>query len=88
MVNLTSKIHILRSDLPCEVVFRPKNFNIRGQHELELAATWAEPENQTELVTGPDRDKIKNFKFFFQKTKSASMPDHHTRGQPAASMYV
>ena len=70
------------------MVFRPKNFNTRGQHELELAATWAEPENQTELVTGPDRDKIKNFKFFFQKTKSGSMPDHNTKGQPAASTYV
>ena len=28
------------------------------------------------------------FKFFFQKTKSASMPDHHIKGEPAASMYV
>ena len=64
------------------MVFRPKNFNTRGQHELELAANWAE------LVPGPDRDKIKNFKFFFQNIKSATIPDHHVKGQPAAPTYV
>ena len=68
--------------------FQAKKFNICGQHELELAANWAEPENQAELEPGPDRDKVKNFKIFFQKTKSGSMPQHHVKGQPAASTYV
>ena len=30
----------------------------------------------------------KILKFFFQKIKSATMPDHHVKGQPAASTYV
>ena len=32
---------------------------MRGQHELVLAANRAEPENQAELVPGPDPDKKK-----------------------------
>ena len=62
--------------------------NTRGLHELELAANWAKPENQAELVPGPDPDPKKNSNFFFQKIKSTSMPDHHVKGQPAASTYV
>ena len=62
--------------------------NTRGKHELELAANWAEPENQTELVPGPDHDKKINFKFFFQKIKSGTVPVHHVKGQPAALTYV
>ena len=46
--------------------FQAEKLNTRGQ--LELAANWAEPENQAEFVPGPDPEKILNFKFFFQKT--------------------
>ena len=58
--------------------------NTSRELELELAANRAEPENQAELVPGPNRDP----KFFFQKIKSGSMLDHHVKGQPAASTYV
>ena len=44
-----------------------KKLNTSGQHELELAANWAEPENQAERVPGPDPEEIKNSKFFFSK---------------------
>ena len=37
--------------------------NTHGEHELELAANWAEPENQAEIVTGPDPDKFEKFNF-------------------------
>ena len=46
--------------------FQAKKFNICGKHELELAANQAEPENQAEDIPGPDPDKMKNFKIFFQ----------------------
>ena len=54
--------------------------------ELELAANQAEPENKAGLVPVPDPVK-KNFTFF-QKIKSATMPVHPAKGQPAASTYV
>ena len=54
------------------------NLNLRNR---------AEPENQAELVPGPDPDQ-KKFPFFLQKIKSGTMPDHHVKGQPAASTYV
>ena len=66
--------------------FQAKKLNTRG--ELELAANQAEPENQAGPVPGPDPHQIKSFNFFFQKIKSATMPDHHVKGQPAASTYV
>ena len=53
-----------------------------------MAAKQAEPENQAELVPGRDPDKIKKFKFFFQKIKSATMPVQHLKGHPGASTYV
>ena len=56
--------------------------------ELEHAQNQAEPENQAGLVPGPDPHQMKNFKFFFQKIKSTTMPVHHVKGQPAASTYV
>ena len=62
--------------------------NTLREHELELAANWAEPENRAELVPGPAPDKIKKFKFYFQKIKSATMPVQHVKGQPAAPTYV
>ena len=40
-----------------------------GYHELEFAANWAEPENQAELVPGPEPDKIKIKKNFFSKNQ-------------------
>ena len=51
-----------------------------------MAAKQAEPENQAELVPGPDQ--IKNFKIFFQKIKPTTLPIHHVKGQPAAPTYV
>ena len=47
--------------------FQVKKLNTHREHELELAENRAEPENQAELVPGPDPDKIKNFKIFFKK---------------------
>ena len=69
------------------MVFRPK-LNTHGEHELELAANWAEPENQAELVPGPAPDKIENLKFFSQKIEPKPLLVHHVKGQPAASTYV
>ena len=37
------------------------------------------------LALTPDQ---KNFQFFVQKIKSATMPDQHVKGQPATSTYV
>ena len=68
--------------------FQAKKLNTREELELELAAYWAEPENQAELVRGPDPDKMKNFKFFFQKIKPAPLLDQHVKAQPDASTYV
>ena len=62
--------------------------NTHREHELELAANWAKPENQAELVPGPDPDKIKNFKIFFQKIKPKPLLVQHVKGQPAASTYI
>ena len=53
---------MFRSDLPWEVVFRPKSL-IPADNELEHAANWAVPENQAELVPGPDQKM--RFKFYF-----------------------
>ena len=61
---------------------------IHGEFESKLSANRAEPENQAGPVPGPDPDQKKNFEFFFQKIKSATMPIHHVKGQPAASTYV
>ena len=61
---------------------------MRGQHELVLAANRAEPENQAELVPGPDPAKIKNVKKFFQQIKPKPLLVQHVKGQPAASTYV
>ena len=49
------------------------------------AQNQAEPENLAEPVPGPDQ---KNFILFCQKIKYTSMPNHHMKGQPAASTYV
>ena len=42
-------------------------------------------ESQAGLVPGPDPDPEENLEIFFQKIKSGTMPDHHMKGQPAAS---
>ena len=68
--------------------FQAKKQNTHGEHELELAANQAEPENQAGLVPGLDPEPKKILKFFFQKIKSATMPDHQVKGQPPASTYV
>ena len=47
--------------------------NTHRELELELAANWAEPENQIELVPGPEPDKIKNFKITFYKMRRKIM---------------
>ena len=50
--------------------FQAKKLNSRGQLKRDHAQNQAEPENQAELVPGPDPGKIKNFKFFFKKIKT------------------
>ena len=62
--------------------------NKYGEFELDHAQNQAEPENHAGLVPGPDPEPKKNFKIFFQNIKSATMPDHHVKGQPAAPTYV
>ena len=62
--------------------------NKYGEFELDHAQNQAEPENQVGLVPGPDPDPEGNFEIFFQKTKSATMSDHHVKGQPSLSTYV
>ena len=62
--------------------------NTYGEFELDHAQNQAEPENQAGLVPGPDPDKIKNCKNFFQKIKPTTLPIHHVKGQPAAPTYV
>ena len=68
--------------------FLGKKLNNRRELELEPAVNQAEPENQAGLVPGPDTDQKENFKFFFQKIKSTTIPVQHVKGQPAASTYV
>ena len=48
--------------------------NTSRELELELAANWAEPENQAELVPGPDPDPKKNSNFFFKKLNPPQCP--------------
>ena len=60
--------------------FQSKKLNTRKEHELELTANQAEPENQAELVPGPAPDKIKNFKIFFQKIEPKPLLVHHVKG--------
>ena len=68
--------------------FQTEKLNIRRELELDHAQNRAEPENQAGLVRGPDPDKMKIFKNFFQKTKPATLLVQHVKGQPAASTYV
>ena len=57
--------------------FQAKKQNTHGEHELELAANQAEPENQAGLVPGldPEPRKLeflepkKILKFFFSKNQ-------------------
>ena len=63
-----------------------KWFSSQQGGECELAVYQAKPENQAELVPGPDPKK--NFKFFFKKIKSTISLVQHVKGQPAASTYV
>ena len=62
--------------------------NTCGELELYHAQNQAEPENHAGLAPGPDPDPKKKFQFFFLKIKSGTMPDHHVKGQHAASTYV
>ena len=63
--------------------------NTLRELELELAANWREPENQAELVPGPDHDKKNKISnFFFQKIEPKPLLVQHVKGQPAASTYV
>ena len=54
--------------------FQAKKLNTRRKIELELAANWAEPENQAGLVPGPDPDQKKNLNFFFKKSNPQVCP--------------
>ena len=67
--------------------FQAKKLNTHEEFELQLAANRAEPENQAWLYLALTLSK-KKYKIFFQKIKSATMPIHHVKGQPAASTYV
>ena len=48
--------------------FSGQKVEYRRKHELELAANRDKPDNQAGLRPGPVSDKIKNFKFFPQKS--------------------
>ena len=61
--------------------FQAEKLNTREEHEFELAANWAEPENQAELVSGLDPGKIK-------KIKSATLLVQYVKGHPDSSTYV
>ena len=44
--------------------FQAKKLNTHIEHELELAANWAEPKNQAEFAPGPDPEPKINLTFF------------------------
>ena len=59
MINLTSKMNF--SGQICHVKwFSGQKVEYRGELKLDQAQNQAEPENQAEVVPGPDPDKIKN----------------------------
>ena len=62
--------------------------NTRGELDLDHAQNQVEPENHAGLVPGPDPGPKKISNFFIQEIKSGTMPDHHVKGQPAASTYI
>ena len=68
--------------------FQAKKLNTCGELELELAANQAEPENQADLVPGPDPEQKWNFKFFFQNIKPETLLVQHVKGQADLSRYV
>ena len=54
--------------------FQAKKLNTRREHELDHAQNQAEPENQAELVPGPDPDQKIKIQFFFKKLNPALCP--------------
>ena len=66
--------------------FQAKKLNIRG--ELELAANWAEPENQAEPVLRPDPDRSEKFPIFSQIIKPTTFLIQHEKGHSDSSIYV
>ena len=53
--------------------FQAKKLNTRGELELKLAVYQDKPENQAELVPGPDPDQ-KNISIFFSKNQIRHLP--------------
>ena len=68
--------------------FQVNKLNTHREFDLKLAANCIQPENQTELVPGPDPAKIKNVKKFFQQIKPKPLLVQHVKVQPAASIFV
>ena len=85
MVNPTSKYDFLGQVYHVNSCHYKK---LNTRRERELAQNQAEPENQAELVPGPDPEPKKNFKIFFQKIKPKPLLVQHVKGQPAPSTYV
>ena len=67
--------------------FKAIKLNISRELELYHAQNQADPENHAGLAPDPDPDPKKIW-ICFQNIKSATMPDHHVKGQPAASTNV
>ena len=64
--------------------FQVYKLNTRREFELQLIENWNQPENQADLIPGPDHDKKIEFQILFQKSIACSAG----KGQPAASTYV
>ena len=58
---------------------------LNTREERELAVYKTKPENQAELVPGPDPDQKK---IFFQKIEPTILLVQHVKGQPGAPTYV
>ena len=82
------KIWIFGLDLSCEVVFRPKNWITAENLNLTMLKTRLSLKTKLGLYLVLTLTRKKILKFFFQKIKSGTVPDHHVKGQPAASTYV
>ena len=63
-VNLSFQMHFLAQVY--QVKWFPGQKKMNTSRELELAATWDEPENQAELVPCPDPDQKQNSNFFLK----------------------
>ena len=81
------KNSFLRSDLPCEVVFRPKSWIPMENMNLNLLQSGLRLKTRLSLYLTLTLTQ-KKFQLFLKKIISASMSVHHVKGKPAASTYV